>query len=135
MFATGRATRKFNNLTTAGRVALLLDNRSNQSTDLREAMAATVIGRATPVAGAERKTLETLLLDKHPELSAFAHSEGAALVRVDVETYYVVTRFQNVLEFHVTVDGVGTEPSAGPPSARPPEPAPSPGPPPVWPEV
>jgi nitroimidazol reductase NimA-like FMN-containing flavoprotein (pyridoxamine 5'-phosphate oxidase superfamily) len=112
-FATLRATRKFNNLTTDAAVALMVDNRSNQAADLRLAMAATAVGTAVEVRGTERAAYERSLLAKHPDLSTFVRSGGAALVRVDVSVYYVVTRFQNVLEFHVTERGINVSGRGG----------------------
>ena len=107
VFATMRASRKFGNLIADPRVAVLVDNRSNQETDLREAMATTATGRATVAAGAERARLEAMLLVRHPYLTAFASSPGCAVVRVHVDVYHTVTRFQNVYELHMGADAGG----------------------------
>jgi heme iron utilization protein len=99
-FATPRATRKWANLTGNRRVALLMDNRSNQVTDFSRAAAATILGAAEELAGEERKAGLALYLDRHPHLAEFTDSPSCALFRVQIERIYLVTRFQNVTEFH-----------------------------------
>jgi hypothetical protein len=42
-----------------------------------------------------------LYLSKHPYLKEFVSSPTCALLRMDVETYYVVHQFQNVMELHI----------------------------------
>ena len=59
LFATPRATRKYGNLSSKSGVALLVDNRSNDAADIREAMAVTIIGIAVEVPGLERERLRT----------------------------------------------------------------------------
>jgi heme iron utilization protein len=98
VFATMRATRKFTNLSADARVALLMDDRANEPTDLREATAVTAMGSAYEALGAERRLLEGLLLAKHPDLAEFLATPGCALLAVRVQTYTVVTSFQNVQE-------------------------------------
>jgi len=100
VFATERETRKFGNLTSSPRVALLVDDRSHRATDLIEATAVSAAGRARDAHGEEREGLAGLLLNKHPMLKPFVAQPGCAVVQVDVEVYQVVTRFQSVVEFH-----------------------------------
>ena len=102
MFATMRATRKFNYLVTHPRVALLFDNRSNRDVDIRQAMAVTAMGTARELTeeGA-RAAASDAYLAKHPHLATFVASPGCAFVRIAVETYYVVTHFQSVVELHM----------------------------------
>jgi len=99
VFATERETRKFTNLTSSPRVALLVDDRSHRATDLVEATAITAAGHAREAHGEERESLACLLLGKHPALKPFLAAPGCALVAVAVEAYQVVTRFQSVVEF------------------------------------
>lgn len=101
-FATTRATRKYANLITSPRVALLMDNRSNKPSDFRWAMAVTALGRAEELNGNKAKSIEKLYLAKHPQLEGFLASPTCALFKVQVQTYYLVTRFQDVIEVHVT---------------------------------
>lgn len=100
-FATPRATRKFAYLQADPKVALLIDSRSNQDEDIHRAIAATVLGTAAEVAAEEREKVVQRYLAKHPHLEEFAHSPSTAVVRVAVESYYVVSRFQEVMELHV----------------------------------
>jgi nitroimidazol reductase NimA-like FMN-containing flavoprotein (pyridoxamine 5'-phosphate oxidase superfamily) len=99
-FATLRATRKWANLVGNHHVSLLIDNRSNQVTDFSRAAAATVIGTAEELSGAELETGLAIFLNRHPHLAEFTASPSCALFRVQVTSIYLVTRFQNVMEFH-----------------------------------
>lgn len=102
VFATMRATRKFNFLVTHPRVALLFDNRSNRDVDVSEAMAVTATGTAREVTDEEARSAATAaFLAKHPNLASFVTSPGCAFVRVDIDVLYVVTHFQDVVELHV----------------------------------
>lgn len=95
-FATTRATRKFTNLTRHSEVSLMIDNRSNAAADFREAVAVTVLGRATVVLEEEKTALLDLYLAKHPYLDEFVTAPSCALIRVAVRTYLMVSRFQDV---------------------------------------
>jgi len=101
VFATTRATRKFANLRSDPRVSMVLDNRSNRVADFRRAVAATALGRAREVRGKERERLAKMYLAKHPHLKEFVASPTCALVKMRVEVYYAIWRFQNVFEWRV----------------------------------
>ena len=101
LFATTRATRKYANLSAESRVAMLVDNRSNQDTDFHRAIAVTALGKAEEVKGSEREHFLKLYLAKHPYLEEFVNSPTCALLKVSVDRYYMVTRFQNVMELHM----------------------------------
>ena len=101
VFATTRATRKFANLQADSRVSMVFDNRSNRVADFRKAVAATALGRAKEVRGEERNKFAKMYLAKHPRLKEFVSSPTCALVRIRVEVYYLVWRFQNVFEWRV----------------------------------
>jgi len=98
LFATTRATRKYANLAANPNVALLIDNRSNRETDFHKAVAATATGKTTEVGTRERTRLLKLYLGKHPHLREFVSSPNCALLKVKVDSYFVVNRFQNVME-------------------------------------
>jgi nitroimidazol reductase NimA-like FMN-containing flavoprotein (pyridoxamine 5'-phosphate oxidase superfamily) len=100
LFATTRSTRKYENLTADPRVALLIDNRSNRESDIHESTAVTATGRADELSGTERESFQRLYLDRHPYLQDFVNSPTCALLRVQVQTYYLVNRFQEVTELH-----------------------------------
>jgi heme iron utilization protein len=96
LFATTRATRKYGNITAKSGVALLVDNRSNEVADIREAKAVTIIGTACEVSESLRERLDRVYLEKQPHMEEFLSSPTTALIKVDVESYIVVSRFQNV---------------------------------------
>lgn len=101
-FATSRATRKYANLKADPRVAMLVDSRSNEVTDFHRATAATVVGEAREVDDAQRDSIARLYLARHPHLKEFVQSPTCALLRVRVKTYYLVSKFQKVMELHIT---------------------------------
>ena len=101
LFATTRATRKYSNLMKNPRVAMVMDNRTNEESDFHQAMAVTATGQVREVTGSDRDRLTKLYLSKHPHLVDFVSSPTCALMSLEVETYYIVSRFQNVTEFHM----------------------------------
>ena len=100
-FVTGRATRKYANLMADPRAAMMIDNRSNAPADIADAMAATATGSVEIVSENERIKLLSVYLQKHPHLAEFAKSPSTRLIRLNVFCYYVVNRFQNVVELHM----------------------------------
>ncbi|MEJ2236511.1 MAG: pyridoxamine 5'-phosphate oxidase family protein [Syntrophobacterales bacterium] len=100
-FATARATRKYANIEADARVTVLIDNRSNQDSDFSQAAAVTATGTAQEVMASKRDEVLTIYLAKHPMLKDFVQSPSCALFQINVETYYLVRRFQNVMELHV----------------------------------
>ncbi len=96
LFATARDTRKFANISADSRISLVVDDRKNRPADFRGAVAVTATGRAKEVRGQERSRLLKIYLRKHPHLKEFVTAPGCALLRIRVEAYYVVSRFQNV---------------------------------------
>ena len=101
LFATQRATRKFRNLECEPRVAVLVDNRSNAEIDLREAIAATILGSVAVVPDAGRGEKNACFLAKHPSMREFILSPGCAMFEVAVDRIYAVTRFQSVIEIRI----------------------------------
>jgi heme iron utilization protein len=100
-FATPRTTRKYHNLDVDPRVAMLVDSRSNPDSDIHTAVAVTATGTAGEVRGEEKDTIARLYLSKHPYLQDFIRAESCAMIRVSVETYYLVSQFQQVMKLHV----------------------------------
>lgn len=101
VFVTPRPTRKYANLVTNTRVAILIDNRSHRASDFRRAMAATAVGTVHEVRKARNSRLIRLYLEKHPQLEDFLWSPTCAVLDIRVESYYVVERFQHVTELHL----------------------------------
>lgn len=100
IFATDRQTRKFANVMAETRTAVMIDDRSNRSSDTQTATAVTAIGQAGEASDKERARLLEIYLAKHPHLTGFAQSSSCALIRMRVHSYYVVSRFQEVRELH-----------------------------------
>lgn len=100
-FATTRATRKFANLAADSQVAMLVDSRRNQISDFENAAAVTAIGKAEDAVGEHRERLLQVYLSKHPHLRGFATSPTCALMKVTVEKYDIVRRFQHVVELRM----------------------------------
>lgn len=101
LFATTRATRKYANISKNPRVAMVMDNRSNQEADFHQAAAVTATGKVKEVEGSEKEPLLRLYLSGHPYLKDFVSAPTCALLKMNVETYYVVRQFQNVMELHI----------------------------------
>jgi nitroimidazol reductase NimA-like FMN-containing flavoprotein (pyridoxamine 5'-phosphate oxidase superfamily) len=100
-FTTTRATRKFRFLSAAPRVALLVDSRSDDDLDFHGAVAATAVGTARELFGEERAERLVEYLRRHPHLRPFASAPTSALIDLAVDTYYIVSGFQNVTELHL----------------------------------
>ena len=96
LFATTKATRKYVNMTSRSGVSLLVDNRPNDAAAIREAMAVTIIGSAAEVPHSERDKLDRIYLEKQPQMKGFLYSPSTALIKVDVESYLLVSNFQHV---------------------------------------
>lgn len=102
LFATTRSTRKYANLTAESRAAMLVDNRSNEESDIHSAMAVTATGVVGEISDIERVEALTPYLEKHPYLKEFVNSPSCAFLKLTVRTYFLVRRFQNVVEIHMS---------------------------------
>jgi pyridoxine/pyridoxamine 5'-phosphate oxidase len=102
VFATNRATRKYANLMADSRMSMLIDNRQNQASDFHNATAVAAIGRVEEVKGPEKADFMELYLSKHSHLKAFATAPTCALIKLRVDRYNIVRRFQNVTELWMT---------------------------------
>ena len=98
LVATYRTTRKYRNIEADSRVALLVDNRTNQPSDTAQATAITALGRAKETAAGEKERFLRIYLAKHPHLQEFVSSPECALIKIRVEKYLVVSNFQEVRE-------------------------------------
>ena len=101
LFATPRATRKFAHLSADNRGALLVDNRTNTPADVHGAVAATARGPVEEVPHADKEAFLAPYLARHPHLADFARAPSCALMRMRVEAYSIVRRFQEVMEVRV----------------------------------
>jgi nitroimidazol reductase NimA-like FMN-containing flavoprotein (pyridoxamine 5'-phosphate oxidase superfamily) len=96
MFVTPRNSRKFANIAESPNVALVMDSRSNDSDDFSTAVAITALGHAVECDEAQKKVFTETYLKKHPHLVDFAESETNACMVVQIDTYIVVRRFQEI---------------------------------------
>jgi len=102
IFATPKPTRKYANLMAEPRVSLLVDSRTNNEADFHSASAVTIVGDVREPGEAELLNFKSLYLRKHPYLENFVNSPTTALLKVAVKHYILVTRFQHVMELHLT---------------------------------
>ena len=100
-FATPNTTRKYANLKGDSRVAFLIDSRLNDESDIHAAMAVTAMGSAREIDKATNDLFMVKYLDKHPYLESFIKSPTCSWICVDIASYYLVQRFQNVMEYHL----------------------------------
>ena len=99
--ATGKSTRKYQNLMMDSRVSLLVDNRSNKEHDFHAAEALTVMGVANAVDEQDRYFYEDIYIKKHPYLQDFIQTSTTRLFKIRVKIYRLVSRFQNVVEYRI----------------------------------
>lgn len=100
-FVTPKTTRKFENLSVNPKVALLVNDSVNREDDFHRAVAATIVGQAEEVDLPDREKVIEEYLARHPHLADFAASPTSALIRVTIRSYYLVQRFQHVMELHI----------------------------------
>ncbi|WP_292466009.1 pyridoxamine 5'-phosphate oxidase family protein [Methanolobus sp.] len=95
-FVTPVATRKYSYLITSGKASMMIDNRSNDESDFKDAMAVNATGKVMEAEKTDE--LKDLYLEKHPYLQDFLLSPSSALMRMEVKSYIVASRFQNVVK-------------------------------------
>jgi nitroimidazol reductase NimA-like FMN-containing flavoprotein (pyridoxamine 5'-phosphate oxidase superfamily) len=100
LFVTGRDTKKYSNTIANKRVAVLVDSRTNQASDLNKAIAITALGTIEEVAMDNKNYFSEIYLSKHPELKDFLHKPSNALMRVAV-TDYIVASFESVQHLRI----------------------------------
>jgi len=95
LFVTGRDTKKYSNAISNKRVAILIDNRTNQAVDFNNAIAITALGTIEEVSTDQEAYFSTIYVSKHPQLEDFLHKPSNVLMRV-VITDYIVASFESV---------------------------------------
>jgi nitroimidazol reductase NimA-like FMN-containing flavoprotein (pyridoxamine 5'-phosphate oxidase superfamily) len=100
IFVTSRNTRKYTNSVSNHKVAIMIDSRTNQTSDFTTALAVTAIGTVEEVTGIERDKLASTYIAKHPYLSGFVDRPEQALMKVKVSEY-VIARFDTVQVIHI----------------------------------
>ena len=101
VFTTPKTTRKYSNILSNSSVSFFVDNRTNKAVDFRKAMGVTALGSVRHIRKNKTSRLMKLYLKKHPQLESFLASPSCAFICIDVDTYHIVERFQNVTEVHL----------------------------------
>jgi general stress protein 26 len=97
IFATYRNTRKFRNLTTNGKVAILIEGENEDKSGIQDGFVITAYGSAKEInMDANDDAMQAHLL-KYPELMSFTSEPDCALVLINVENYQVVQGIDNVV--------------------------------------
>jgi nitroimidazol reductase NimA-like FMN-containing flavoprotein (pyridoxamine 5'-phosphate oxidase superfamily) len=99
--ATKRGTRKYSNLVENPGVSFMIDNRLNQEDVFQDTVSVTGVGRAEEVRDAGKNPLTGLFLNRHPGLAPFVQSPDCALIKIAVDFYYIISRFQEVEEIRM----------------------------------
>ena len=97
-FATMRHTRKYNNIMKHHNVCMLIDSRTNNVTDFKDAVALTVRGKVVNTTKPEHKSL---YLSRFPHLKDFIEHPNTSILTLKIEKYIYVQRFQEVLELDI----------------------------------
>ena len=100
-FATPRNTLKFENMQANDRVAFVVENTRNRSSDVFEAVATTSTGHVRDLEGPGRDAALARYLARYPHLEQFATSPDCALVELAVATYQVVRQFQHAVQVDI----------------------------------
>ena len=88
VFITDRNTRKFRNIQENNNISLLIDNRTNQPSDISQAIAITVIGTAQEERD-KKNSLKDIFLSRHPQLKQFVDNPNNAMILVAVSEYII----------------------------------------------
>lgn len=95
IFATSKKTKKFENIKRNSCISVLIDNRDNTESDIQKAIVITGIGTADEIKE-KNDFYKELYLKKHPYLLDFVNSEDSVLIKIKIDKYIVVNKFENV---------------------------------------
>jgi uncharacterized pyridoxamine 5'-phosphate oxidase family protein len=101
IFATNRNTSKYRNLIRDNRVSVMVDNRTNQVSDLGDAVALDFMGNASEVTQDATGYYKDLFKAKHPALTEFVNMAENSLFRVNIHDY-IIARFDSVVKVPVS---------------------------------
>jgi uncharacterized pyridoxamine 5'-phosphate oxidase family protein len=96
IFATYRNTRKYQNLTHNGKVAVLVESIDINRSGLKDSFVLTAFGQVEDIEITGKDLVLEAHLDRHPGLLSFLQSEDCSLVRIKVDTYQVVRGIDDV---------------------------------------
>ena len=100
-FLTPNTTRKYENLKANPKVCILVNDSQNKADDVYNAVSVTGTGVAQTIDKSIEQEALDLYLKKNPNLKEFAKAPTTAFVRISMKRYFMVNRFQNVVEFKV----------------------------------
>ena len=101
-FATSRMTRKYRNLQQHPDVMMVVHSATNQALDFQQATALTIQGRVCSLEEAHQPDLHRHYLERHPYLADFLAAPSTVLIGIQVVSYSLVQRFQNVYLLEMT---------------------------------
>lgn len=90
IFVTNRNTRKYRNIKENNNISLLIDNRTNQPSDVTKATAITVIGTAREELD-NKSSFQAIFLAKHPQLQQFIDNPHNALMLVNIREFIIAS--------------------------------------------
>ena len=96
IFVTQKNTTKYLNIQKNNRVSFLIDNRENNPIDISKAIVVTAFGTVHEIPKeniAETKQHQK----KHPYLKKFINDKQSAIIKISVEKYLMVNKFQEVI--------------------------------------
>ena len=93
-FATKQDSTKYFNLINNPCVSMLIDNRKNQSSDIKKASIVSAEGNAKNIIK-NKKKVKKYLLEKHPELAGFLNEPDCELFELEINNYLFVDDFDN----------------------------------------
>jgi nitroimidazol reductase NimA-like FMN-containing flavoprotein (pyridoxamine 5'-phosphate oxidase superfamily) len=97
VFATSTNSKKYANIMDTPKIAMMIDNHTNRSSDIKQAIAVTAYGEARDMRDRQQKDhYQKLYTEKHPYLSEFVSSPESALIRMIVARYQRVSQFQKI---------------------------------------
>jgi uncharacterized pyridoxamine 5'-phosphate oxidase family protein len=94
-FTTLRNTKKYENILKNSKISILVDNRDNKGSDIKNAIVASAIGSANEIVENKDK-YKKLLLEKHPYLSDFINSSDSTIININIDKYIFVSGLKKV---------------------------------------
>jgi general stress protein 26 len=92
LFATKRDSIKYLNLLNNPCVSILIDNRKNLASDIKNARAVSAEAQAKAIKDNKEKFKE-LLKKRHPELADFLNEPNCELFKLEVKKFFYVDNF------------------------------------------
>ena len=96
IFATSKNTTKYKNIIQNAKISVLIDNRQNTPSDFEKSVSLTAFGEAEEIT-MNKAFYKKLFLNKHPNLMRFVDLSDCALVKIQVDRYQYVNKFQNII--------------------------------------